>query len=160
MIFAATGFPLDLSNIKPDNITEIPRIEWEIWISLKNYHDLKQLKRLPVFGDYAIANPEMVNIDPRAMDPSASIRYTIDDGWIIVKGRRVKKHGYNQYHDLSESIILSNDYSGENFSWGDKFIKECSNPPAKTGNLTTWRQVGTSHHITYVVEQLSSVFGP
>ena len=48
---------------------------------------------------------------------------------------------------------------GPEFSEGDRYISECAGGSAGTGNLTTWRKVGTNHHLEKVVRDISSLFG-
>ncbi len=156
-VLAATGFPVDLMGMPPSEISEVWRSEWTLWRSLTAN---RRLVRTPTFGDYAIAHPQPPEVDPRLMRPSASIRYTSDDVWLILKGRNLKNHGYNQFHDVSKSLLNNTAYSGPQFSWGDKYISDCARGHVSCGNLTTWRQVGTSHHIAYVTQQIASHASP
>lgn len=150
----ATAFPADLMGMKPQEKSWIPRTEWDLWRCLVSG---KALPRIPVFGDYAIANPQPSEVDPRIMRPSASIRYTTDKGWIVLKGRNLRDHGYTQFHSVSQSLVSDPDYCGPSFSWGDDYISRCANRSATTGNLTTWRKVGTSHHLAFVADQLANL---
>ena len=52
--------------------------------------------RSPAFGDYAIASPELPQGDMRLLKPSATVRYTVNDGWIIAKGLNVRDNGFEQ----------------------------------------------------------------
>jgi hypothetical protein len=110
---------------------------------------------MPIFGDYGIAHPAPSEVDPRIMRPSASIRYTTEEHWIVPKGRNLRAHGFDQFHAVCESLIKRDDYSGRDFSWGDEFIWNCAHRGSGPGNLTTWRKVGTSHHLAFVVRQIS-----
>lgn len=147
-----TAFPEDLMGIPPAARSWIPRTEWMLWNELLS----KSLPRLPVFGDYAIANPQPSEVDPRVMRASASIRYTTEEGWLILKGRNLRDYGYDQFHLVSRALVVEPEYSGPDFSWGDRYISECARHLQGTGNLTTWRKVGTSHHMAYVVWQLAN----
>jgi len=110
---------------------------------------------MPVFGDYAIAHPDPGEVDPRIMKASASVRYTTEDHWIVPKGRNLRGHGYDQFFSVCEALIERDEYSGCGFSWGDQYIWDCAHRLKGPGNLTTWRKVGTSHHLAFVVDQLS-----
>ena len=89
---------------------------------------------------------------------SANIRYTVQNDWLVLRGKSVQGPlGYDQYHKLCESLISLAEYSGSDFSWGDKRIELCAKREVGPGNATTWRMVGTSHHIAYVLEQLSNL---
>jgi len=154
-----TSFPETMASIKKGGEI-VPRLEWRLYkLLVVNFQ--KAGLRLPAFGDYAINHPKVSKIDMRIVKPSASIRYTIDDGWYIVKGENVKdkKFGkFKQYHKLSKQVLDSPYYCGPTFSWGDNYIQECARGTGKTGNLSTWRQVGTNHHIVKVTRDIASFY--
>jgi len=54
------------------------------------------------------------------------------------------------------SLLRSPAYSGPQFSWGDRYISDCARGKTSCGNLTTWRRVGTSHHIAYLNQQIAN----
>ncbi len=68
LTLAATAFPRDLGRLPASQVSLIPRTEWTIWSTLAK--GLKRTLRIPTFGDYAIANPELTEIDPRIMQMS------------------------------------------------------------------------------------------
>ena len=115
-----------------------------------------RIARTPTFSDYAIAHPQPPEVDPRLMRASAGIRYTTEDVWLILKGKNLKDYGYKQFHDVSKSLLTNAVYSGPEFSSGDRYIRDCANRVVSSGNLTTWRRVGTSHHIAYVTQQIAN----
>ncbi len=90
------------------------------------------------------------------MRMSASIRYTISDEWLILKGRNVREHGFDQYFELSRQLVQLPEYSGEEFSWGDRWIRRCARREIGPGNATTWRKVGTNHHLVLVAQDLAN----
>jgi hypothetical protein len=152
--FLATGFPPNLSEISP-GIGVIPRLEWSIWLQ----HLLTASRKL-TFGDYTISHSESVELDPRTMRVSASIRYTSDTQWVIFRGywlQHPAHSGYSQFHDLSLAIVQHPAYSGSTFSSGDQCIWDCAQQTSGTGNLTTWRQAGTNHHLVFVTNQVANL---
>lgn len=150
---AATAFPVNLSGLKSATVTSIPRSEWSFWKQL--YAKAAELSRMPIFGDYGISNPEMTELDPRLMRPAAGIRYTAEASWIVFKGKSVRDIGFNQMHTICQVLVKHKDYSGKSFSSGDEWIDKCAAKVAGPGNLTTHRQVGTNHHLEFVVDQLA-----
>ncbi|MDV3753721.1 hypothetical protein CMU20_01665 [Elizabethkingia anophelis] len=152
LILAATSFPENLSDIDANSIDSIERSEWLLYNALLN----NELIRNPIFGDYCIANAEITEMDPRFMQMSASIRYTYDKYWLIVRGRSTKTQGFVQYHDLCERLIDRHEYKGNEFSWGDNYIDNCANRNVSTGNATTWRKIGSNHHFEFIIQQLSN----
>ena len=154
VVIAGASFPEDLSEIDAASTTKLPRREWQLWQALWRRPD-----RLPrhdlIYGDYGIAHPIPKELDPRTMRMSASVRYTTEEDWLIVKGRNVRQYGFEQYHDLSRLLVSHADFCGPNFSWGDQFIADCARGKQGPGNATTWRKVGTNHHLTFVTRQLA-----
>ncbi|HYW80695.1 MAG TPA: beta family protein [Thermoguttaceae bacterium] len=152
-----TSFPSTMAEIKRGPAT-IPRYEWVLYKRLVG--SLRKAKvRLPTFGDYGISHPDLLLLDMRKLKPSATIRYTTDDDWFIVKGPNVRENGFGQYRDHCRMVIASGSYMGPSFSEGDRHISECAAGSASTGNLTTWRKVGTNHHLEKVVRDVSNLFG-
>lgn len=155
--FTGTGFPENLSQLSSSRINRRPRTEWVIWTALANNRN--RIPRLPTFGDYAIAHPEPVEVDPRLMRMSANLRYTTSNDWIILKGRNVRDYGYEQFNGLCRILTQLPEYSGPSLSWGDNYIRNCASDIEGPGSATTWRKVGTNHHLTFVTEQLASLPG-
>lgn len=151
-----TSFPTTMAGIKKGGVI-VPRHEWQLYKML--VAGLRKAKlRLPTFGDYAISHPQVLDMDPRLLKPNATIKFTIDDGWYIVKGNNVRDYGYEQFHGLSEHVLASRHYRDSPVSWGKEYILECANRSAKRGNLTKWVQVGTNHHIEKVIQDIASFY--
>lgn len=154
VIFGAASFPEDLSDVDARTVAALPRLEWNLWTSLGKWIRLNRPGL--IFADYAIAHPKLRELDPRTMRMSASIRYTTADAWLVLKGRNVRQYGFEQYFDLCQALVQQSEYRGADFSWGDRFIAQCAARTAGPGNATTWRKVGTNHHITLVARTLAS----
>ena len=156
VVVLASSFPYTLSDVSKNSRAKIPRREWLSWKKLCEKRD--RIGRLPIYGDYSIAHPDLVEIDPRVMNMSAAIRYSTPEDWLILKGESVKLKGFAQFPLLSEILVSMPEFSGAEFSAGDKEISEYANgATTKTGNATTWRKIGNNHHITLVVSELSSL---
>lgn len=147
------SYPNSIATIKPPFST-IPRSEW---IFYKNLRLGIGERRIPTFGDYAIAHPELVDLDHRLIKPFAKLRYTIDDRWHIGRGNTVRTHGFNQYRSLCRDVVEQPYFDGPNFSEGDRYIERCSKELENTGNLTTWVWVSTNRHLTKVVSDLATL---
>lgn len=153
IIIAGTSFPETMASIQSGEQI-IPRHEWAVFKEIQ-----KQLPFSISFGDYSIAHPSLVSGDMRILKPSATIRYTIDNAWYVAKGRNVRDYGFGQYRNQCESIVKGQHYKGAAYSKADKFMEDCALNGGSTGNLTTWRWVGTNHHITKIVHDLSNFSG-
>ena len=152
-----TSFPRTMADLRTGSQV-VPRYEWQLYRMLIN--GLRPTKRrLPTFGDYGISHPEVLKVDMRLVKTKASIRYTIDDEWYIIKGTSVRDDGFGQYRRHCQTLTSSRHYEGPEFSWGDGYISGCAQGTKKTGNLTTWRRVGTNHHIERVTRDIASFYG-
>lgn len=153
LIFCATSFPKTI-DVKRNSIGEIERTEWVLWKEIVDRKD--KIKRIPVFGDYNISNPSLIEFDPQTMQLGGKIKYTHDDVYIIFKGSSFKINGREQMHNISKQVVLHAKYMGEDFSWGDEYIAKCSRHEVSKGNPTTWVKVGVNHHISFVTSQIAS----
>jgi len=148
------NFPIDLTELAPEQVHSIQRKQWQLWKSIiLNNPEIK-----PAYSDYAIAHPSLSELAGDQINASASIRYTHEENYYVYRGRGTRQHGFEQFFDISETLINSNHFYGIEHCEGDKFINRCGTIKDKTGNLTTWRWVGTAHHITVVVNQLRQFF--
>jgi len=150
-----TSFPETMGSIKK-GLTVVPRYEWQLYKELiTNFMETNL--RLPSFGDYSISHPDVLQMDMRLVKPAATIRYTIDDSWCIVKGTSFRDNP-RQYYELSRNLEKSSYYYGSNFSFGDKHIKKCAEKKVSSGNLPMWRQVGMNHHIEKVSWDIANFY--
>jgi len=148
-----TSFPETMGQLKV-GVQILKRYEWLVYKML--IKRLAPSNRKPAFGDYVVAHPETVRVDMRLVKPAASIRYTIDDAWYVVKGQNVRDHGTAQYVKHCASLISSGLFAGNSFSAGDEYVRNCALGKVKPGRLTTWREVGTNHHIEKTVVDIAS----
>ncbi len=151
LIVSGGNFPINLIKLKADQIHIIQRKQWLAWQLLCNSSDIE---RFPTYSDYAISHPQISDYGEGVPNASASIRYTDESDYIIYRGKGTRQHSFEQFYSISESLINSEDYYGSDHCPGDKFIFKCGTEKEETGNLKTWRWVGTIHHLTVVVNQL------
>ena len=154
---AATNFPESMGNLE-QGVNLKDRLEWKFLLEYRA--SLKASERKPSFGDYCIAHPKLLQLDMRLISPSASLRYATDGTWWIYKGTNTRRrNGLKQYKNICACLVNSSCYSGQSYSAGDQYIWNCSSGNANTGNLTTWRWVGTNRHITKVVNDCANFPG-
>lgn len=156
LTIVATAFPSSMAEVTGP-IQFISRREWLLYKMLMSL--LAPGTRHPAFGDYAIASHELPQGDMRLLRPSATVRYTVNDGWIIAKGSNVRDNGFEQYRGCCGVVTGSVHYLGASFSPGSDYVERCRSGVATTGNLSTWRWVGTNHHMTKIVHDLASFHG-
>lgn len=157
--FASGSFPEDLSACKLDEENLIPRIDWRSW---KEYVTGKTIKRKPAFADYTIQHP-IYKEASQFYHPTTSIKYTLEDEWLVMKG---KKHRFEMY--LANAKLLSGDkrFCGENFSYGDQYVAlkarhhdvyAKNKKLGGTGSVETWIAAGVNHHLVLVANQVSNL---
>jgi hypothetical protein len=158
-IFAGGAFPEDLSGCTIDEENLVPRTDWQNWNKLATK---RELRRKPAFSDYTIQYP-IYKEKTQFFPPTASIKYTLDDEWLIMKGQ---KQIYSQY--LAHAALLVNDprFYGKDFSFGDQYISKkaqhlpvyMGNPSIKgTGSTESWVKAGINHHLTLVAYQIANL---
>ncbi|WP_292060120.1 beta family protein [Brevundimonas sp. UBA5936] len=157
LILVGTSFPASMGEIKVGSHT-LPRQEWKLYKGV--VAALPAGFRALAFGDYAIASADIPGGDMRLLKPSATIRYTVTDGWFITKGNNVRDNGFDQYRGQCATVMSSGHMAATGYSAGSDYIRDCHAKTKSTGNLTTWRWVGTNHHVTRVVDDLASFHGP
>lgn len=161
--------------------TLLPRHEWKLFLALKRV--VKEFSdQVITFGDYGIVHPlQQEPLDPRKLNQAAAIKYTIDDGWIIYRGRGVRKgkknkddqssprspfdEGFAQYFRLCRELSNSEHFMRAEYSAGDNLIHDTANLTQeqtknwtkKTGNSTTWLAAGMNHHFTKILRDLSNL---
>jgi Beta protein len=160
LIIAAGSFPEDLTDCKFDEATFIPRLEWKGWLS---HAHAKPLKRIPTFADYTIRNP-IFKESSQFYPPTTSIRYTQEETWMVMKGKKLKFHMY-----LANAKLLagsSEHFYGKTFSDGDRYVSDkadhydayIKNPGIKgTGGSEDWIYAGINHHLVLVARQIAKL---
>ncbi|MBI4181309.1 MAG: beta family protein [Chloroflexi bacterium] len=155
-IVASGAFPQDLSQFRDPGQYDIPRADWTLWCRLS-----KDLKRSPSFADYTIQHPVYLPRDSSS-NPSASIRYALEDHWVILKGqglRNKKGAGFKQYPAQAQLFVKQKEiFKGASFSFGDSYIAEKAKDinTKDTGNPMTWLRAGINHHLALVARQIAS----
>jgi hypothetical protein len=153
-----------LSGAFPANLTGMPlgpnlrpRLDWRRWRNQSR----TSLPRRPAFGDYTIQHPvfsEPVDFP----NVSASIRYTIESDWLIMRGEGVQNEGGAGYDQWPANALLLSEqpqFCGSRFSYGDRYIADKAVHPQQPGNPRTWLQAGINHHLVFVIRQIASLTG-
>lgn len=136
----------------------ISRTDWSQW---KSYQEsVTGGVRRASYSDYTIQHPiyKELKFPPNY---SASLRYTIENQWIVMRGQGVRtkgSSGHAQYPALASLLCERPEFCGGGFSYGDRYIysqgQNILNP--NPGNAKTWIEAGLNHHMTYVVAQVHS----
>lgn len=161
---SACAFPKSMGGVQRDSHAFVERADWVAW---KNhlYGRREGLQRLPTFSDCAIQHPAGVeNFDPRTMQASASIRYTVEAEWLLIKGQGTKsKRPGEQFPALARKLVSGNfrsNFLGQGHCSGCASMRAAADGAPKLGSLGVWRQLGTTHHISVVTQALASLPWP
>ena len=150
-----TSFP----EIINKGVSILSRYEWLLYKELINVFAKKGL-RFPAFGDYTIIYPGVApDLDWRRIRSAAKVKYTINDGWYIVKGQSLREGPRTQCHDICRELVKSPHFFGQDFSYGDRFIKKCAtDKTVKTRNHTLWIKAGTNHHLMKATRDIANFY--
>lgn len=157
------AFPSSMGRVGRNAHLLVDRSEWVCWKGL--YNQRANLDRLPTFGDCAIQHPDGVEgFNPRTMAASAAARYTTGDYWLLVKGESTKvKKSSVQFPKIAKTIVTNQHgsyFMGSQHCTGCRMIDDAANGAPKLGSLEKWRLIGSIHHVTTVVKDLSALRWP
>lgn len=156
----AGSFPPDLMSLKKPGQYELPREEWKRWAA--EIANSAGLARRPSFGDYTIQHP-IYHEPVHGANPSASIRYTSDTHWVIMRGEGLRtpgSPGHAQYPANAELLCGRKEFCGPEFSAGDEYIWDVgSRKKAGPGTPETWLRAGINHHLTFAARQIPASAG-
>lgn len=148
---AGGAFPPNLSGVPAWTIASRQRYDADMWIALM----AKGLPREVDYGDYAINHPALTFGGWRA---PPSLRYTTAQEWLLLKGVLNDPRGHDQFFDICDQIAAHADFAGAGLGSADARI--ANSRADSNGNATTWRQIGTTHHLDFVVQRLTTLGEP
>lgn len=155
IVLAAGSFPENLTDYSIGT-HQVDREEWHVWLNNR-----VTANRSIIYGDYATIHPVMLDgLDPRTMNPSASVRYTWDDKWFVLRGQGTRSRGslgFQQFFNHADTLHSMLQYRGPRFSFGDERIENIHFRQETQGNLETWVTIGVNHHLAEIVDRLASL---
>ena len=146
IIITGSSLPVSFSEIKLHNIKEIERTEIMIWKKCSSRITLH-------FGDYTLV-PVSYYDKPRQLyypTITAHIIYTYADKFVIYRGGRLSKEGYEQYKDICIRISQEPFFRGDKYSSGDYFLAH-STSYSKNIMPGTILAPTINSHITYMYD--------
>jgi hypothetical protein len=161
---SSCAFPSSMGGVKRDSFKCVERAEWIAWRDGCQARR-SALQRLPTFGDCAIQHPKGVEgFDPRTMQVSAAVRYTVPEAWLLIKGESNRTTPLKeQLPRLAERLVngdLRKNFLGHDHCYGCASVKAAAEGTSGFGSLEAWRRIGTIHHITTVVRELDALPWP
>jgi Beta protein len=152
---ARGAFPKDLQGFKPGS-HKIVRSDWINW---RNESRKRGRLRWPSFSDYTVQYGRYVEPVDNA-NPSASIRYTLPEEWLIMRGEGIfNDNGPGRAQWNANAMLLSerDEFYGSNFSDGDTYIDEMSRKQKDHGSPMTWIRAGLNHHMSVAARQIAAL---
>lgn len=152
VILISTSIPETYSS-QGTTPTLYPRNDWKLYRQILDDHPNRDV----IFGDYTIVHPKWnADRDMRTMNAPAKLIYAVDDEWLTRKGTAFHSDP-TQMHTICSEIVNSGYFKGASFSEGSKYIQECAEHREKPSNLTRWKRVAINHHMTVVLNDLSTL---
>jgi hypothetical protein len=161
---SACAFPVSMGGVDRHSHDLVERADWIAWRD--HLHGGRHsVPRLPTFSDCAIQHPLGVEgFDPRIMQVSASIRYTLEENWLLIKGESTRSTTPGaQFPELATRLVyghLRPYFAGSNHCAGCASIKAAANGALGFGSAEAWRRLGNIHHISMVMQGLGSLPWP
>lgn len=164
LVLSSCAFPESMGLVERDSHRLVAREDWIAWRNYL-YEDQGKLPRLPTYSDCAIQHPKGVEgFDPKIMRVSAAIRYLSGDHWLLIKGQSTKTQLPSvQFPQLAAQLVsgsLNPHYAGPSHCAGCESIRLAADKQPKHGAPLTWRRIGTTHHITSIIEDLRAIASP
>lgn len=172
IIVSVTSFPEDFSSIPAGDEAFYERYDIKLYNAIFNKDNLSQsIKNIISYSDYGVTKFTESEIDFSKLRygilPKA--RYTLEDKYWVLKGKRdnYTKEMIKNHRTLAQDISNSDYFYGEDFSYGDRDIKERAighslddeTKYVGPGNHTNWVTNAVSHHIAVVARSLSNLYG-
>lgn len=155
-VLLGTAIPESFAQIAKGS-DEIPRHDWLFFKTLISSMPVGM--RRPIYGDHTIVHPEFTAMDMRKVKAAGKIVYTTPNTWATRKGVAFRDNP-GQMHDHCKHIVTDPAFvfRGAGFSYGDKYIADCSAKVVSPSNLSRWKDVAINHHITTVAHDLATLF--
>lgn len=161
--FTVSGcaFPSSMSVVGRNSHAFVERAEWVAWRD--HLHACRDsISRLPTFSDCCIQHPLGVEgFNPRTMQVSASIRYTLPEKWLLIKGESTRiRLPRVQFPELGTRLVygqFQRHYCGRTHCEGCASMKDAADMAGGFGSAEAWRRLGTVHHITTALEAIGSL---
>ena len=90
---------------------------------------------------------------------SVSVRYTVDNDWIVVKGNPTTgargRPMPEQFRAHAQILIDEQGFGNLNGCWGDQRIEQIAAGESRPGSRTTWVEIGVNRHLSLVANRLN-----
>ncbi|MFG3593244.1 hypothetical protein [Bradyrhizobium sp. RDI18] len=150
---ASSSAPKDFGQLGPGT-TVVPRNDWLCWRNLPQ-------GGAPIdFADFGISHRDLTEPPGMAMaGATVSVRYAIDDNWVMIKGRRTTGASGlpmgDQYRGHARTLVRRADFGGLPGCWADQRITTiANNPGTSAGGRPQWVEINANRHFALIVDRL------
>ena len=160
LTLSASAFPLSMGVVGRNSHAVVARAEWLAWRN--HLRDGGRVRRVPAYSDCTIQHPSGVEgFDPKLMQVSATVRYTLSESWLLIKGESTRRNPARlQFPRLAKQLVyghLRDRFHGKPHCQGCTSIKAAADGQPGFGSAEAWRRIGTVHHIAEVTQTLRSL---
>jgi hypothetical protein len=148
----AGSFPKDLAGLARNETHHLRRFELRQWRDLNSWSG-----RRPAFGDYTIQHVYFKE-PVRVPNYSASVRYTIEEDFLVLRGEGVLNEGgpgRGQWSAWATLLTEMPEFFGASFSAGDRYVAERATDWSNPGTAQRWLEAAFSHHVTTTALQVA-----
>lgn len=133
---------------------DVPRLEWQIWQAVSDASPY-QID----FADYSTITPDLTDPPGYVMArATVSVRYTIDDVWIILKGRattgRNAQQMTPQYRAHAQTLVADPAFDGLTGCWADGHIQQIANNQIGAGSRSVWASLAANRHLSFIADRM------
>lgn len=146
IVFLASAM-WDYSRIKPELITEVPRIDIALWEQIRREGlDIR-------YGDYGVVAPSF--IDPeKTVIPAPKFRYCTASKWLVAKGEKPRKDENSQYPRLAKRLINRSEFRANDLGWGHEQIRDFASYTLIKADHARVVAIDTCSHLDITVKQV------
>lgn len=151
---SASAAPKDHGNLASGR-TNVPRLEWRVWLGVS--------KNLPYqidYADFATVHPDLTDPPGYVMaKATVSVRYTIDDYWIVIKGKptsgKIGQPMAAQYRAHAKALAADTAFGGLKVAcWADDRIQKIASGAPGGGSRSVWAGLVANRHLSLVADRL------
>lgn len=160
--FTACSIPEELSDVESGGTEYFTRYSIGVFERIVQTYKTHSLISKLSYSDCGSAGLSYVKFDPKKMRVLPKIKYTTDEYYIVLKGKKnwTTSTMTKGYKELASEVVNSEYFCGKDFSYGDeKIYEKATDPGSGVGSNQQWVEYTTNHHIAVLVEQLSNLLG-
>lgn len=139
----------------PTGRTDVPRLEWAVWQGVVAGGLRYQID----YADYSTITPNLTDPPGYVMSrATVSARYTIDNDWIILKGRpttgRAGQPMHRQYRTHAQTLAADPHFGGLVGCWADDRIQQIAAGTHTSGGRPQWASYAANRHLSFIADRL------